>query len=91
MSNKKKKKNNIKKKKDVPIEALNDMSAEYEYGDKAWNILEHAIRRIYNHKARNILSFEELYRFFLINVICVHCACLLRYVVAVVIIGFRVF
>ncbi|KEH41032.1 cullin-3A-like protein [Medicago truncatula] len=60
MSNKKKKKNNMKKKKDVPIEAFKDMSAEY--GDKAWNILEHAIRRIYNHNARNILSFEELYR-----------------------------
>lgn len=77
MSNKKKKKNNMKKKKDVPIEAFKDMSAEY--GDKAWNILEHAIRRIYNHNARNILSFEELYRFFLIILICVHCACLLKY------------
>jgi len=89
MSNKKKKKINIKKKMDVPIETFKDMSAEYV--DKAWNILERAIRRIYNHNARNILSFEELYRFFLIILICVHFACLLKYVVAVVIIGFRVF
>jgi len=65
MSNKKKK-NKIKKKKDFPIEAYKSP----EYGDKAWNILEDAICRIYNNNARNILSFKELYRFFLIILKC---------------------
>jgi len=40
-----------------------------DYADKTWNILEHAIQEIYNHNARNIESFEALYRFFLMILI----------------------
>ncbi|RHN45484.1 putative cullin repeat-like-containing domain-containing protein [Medicago truncatula] len=36
-----------------------------EYGDKTWNILEHAFHQIYNHNTSG-LSFEELHRYFLI-------------------------
>jgi len=57
---------NQKKKMNFPIEGFKrGVIMDPEYGDKAWNILEHAIHQIYNHNT-NDLSFDDLYRFFLI-------------------------
>jgi len=55
---------NQKKKIGFPIEAFKSrVTMDPEYGDKTWNILQHAIREIYNHNISG-LAFEELYRFF---------------------------
>lgn len=53
------------RKKIFKIEAFKQkVVMDPEYGDKTWKILEDAIREIYNKNASG-LSFEELYRFFL--------------------------
>lgn len=54
------------RKKSFQIEAFkNRVVMDPRYADKTWDLLEHAIREIYNHNASG-LSFEELYRYPLI-------------------------
>lgn len=55
------------KKRNFQIEAFKHrVVVDPKYAEKTWKILEHAIHEIYNHNASG-LSFEELYRFFLLR------------------------
>lgn len=59
--------NNNQKKRVFQIEAFkHKVVVDPKYADKTWKILEHAINEIYNHNASG-LSFEELYRFALLQ------------------------
>lgn len=54
------------KKRNFQIEAFKHrVVVDPKYADKTWQILERAIHQIYNQDASG-LSFEELYRSFLI-------------------------